>query len=346
MCTPSTIISSAKKVFSAKVPSSTVQEAIQPSTKTPHSIMESASFPLLPTEIRLQIWRNAIPEGRFIWVETSSSVDVNYSTGEFTIGTLSPTYIPTVLHINHESRCLGLSIFHLSLKLNKDDKCTNSIGYWNPSADTIFLSNTDSVTQLYRPENEKYTLGEIMDLCHAKHLALPWNVDISAELQFKMPGLTERPWMPRWLTSEALESVTFVVPFNLTAWNLLLLQDYTAWNEKRKRKISSDEPEKSRWKIMMKSQSKAMAYSISTHDWIQGSRLTIAETKAEIERIFQEFRERDEQDGRTWKVPVVDVQAIAHDTEEIRRRRKDFWIYPGKRENELSRHNSFHPHDS
>jgi hypothetical protein len=53
--------------------------------------MESASFPLLPTEIRLQIWRNAIPEGRFIWVETSGSVDANYSTGEFTIGTLSPT---------------------------------------------------------------------------------------------------------------------------------------------------------------------------------------------------------------------------------------------------------------
>ena len=94
----------------------------------------------------------------------------------------------------------------------------------------------------------------------------------------------------------------------------------------------------------MKTQSKATAYSISTHDWIQGSRLTTAETKAEIERIFQEFRERDEQDGRTWKVPLIDVQAIAHDMEEIRRRRKDFWIAARNRGNEVSKHNSFHPH--
>jgi hypothetical protein len=83
---------------------------------------------------------------------------------------------------------------------------------------------------------------------------------------------------------------------------------------------------------------------LSTHDWIQGSRSTIAETKAEIEGIFQEFRGRDEQDGRTWKVPLVDVQAIAHDMEEIRRRRKDFWIAARTRGNEVSKHNSFHPH--
>ena len=82
---------------------------------------------------------------------------------------------------------------------------------------------------------------------------------------------------------------------------------------------------------MMTNQSNATAYSISTHDWIQYSRLTTAEIKAEIERIFQGFRERDEQDGKTWKVPLVDVQAIAHDMEEIRGRRKDFWIHPGKR---------------
>jgi hypothetical protein len=241
--------------------------------------------------------------------------------------------IPTILHINHESRCLGLSIFHLSLKPNKDDKRTNSIGYWNPSADTIFLSNTHSVTQIDRPENEGCTLGEIKDLCHVKHLALPGNIDISIRLQFKMPGLTERPWMPRWLTSEALESVTFVVPFNLTAWD-----------EETERKTVLDEPEKSRFKIMMKNQSKATAYSISTHDWIQGSRLTTAETKAEIERIFQEFRERDEQDGRTWKVPLVDVQAIAHDIKEIRRGRKAFWIAARNQGNKVSKHNFFHPH--
>jgi hypothetical protein len=150
-----------------------------------------------------------------------------------------------------------------------------------------------------------------------------------------MPGLTERPWMPRWLTSEALESVTFVVPFNLTAWK-----------EETERKTVLNESENSRWKIMMKTHSKATAYSISTHDWIQSSRLTRAETKSEIERIFQEFRERDEKDGKTWKVPRVDVQAMAHDMEEIRRRRKDFWIHPRKGENEVSRHNPFHTHYS
>jgi hypothetical protein len=67
--------------------------------------------------------------------------------------------------------------------------------------------------------------------------------------------------------------------------------------------------------------------------------LTTAETKAEIERIFQEFRERDEQDGGTWKVPLVDVQAIAHDMKEIRRRRKDLWIPARNRGNEVSRNN-------
>jgi hypothetical protein len=134
--------------------------------------------------------------------------------------------------------------------------------------------------------------------------------------------------MPRWLTSEALESVTFVVPFTLKAWN------------ETERIPVLNEPEKGRWMIMMKSQSKATTYSVSTHDWIQGSRLTTAETKAEIERIFQEFRERDELDGKTWKVPRVDVQAIAHDTEEIRRRQKDFWIAARKRGSEVSRHNS------
>jgi hypothetical protein len=329
MYTPSTIINSAKKVLSAKVSSSTIQEVIQLSTKTPHSIMESASFPLLPTEIRLQIWRAAIPEGRFIWAEIRN-ID-HFPTGPFTVGTLSPTCIPTILHINHESRCVGLSIFHLSLKPTKDDKDINSIGYWNPSADTIFLSNTYPVTRNHRPEGWTYssTLGEIRDLCHVKHLALPWNIDISTGLQFKIPGLTERPWMPRWLTSEVLESVTFVVPFNLTAWN-----------EETERKAVLNESEKGRWKILMKSQAKATAYSILTHEWIQNSRLTTAETKAEIERIFQEFREMDEQDGMTWKVPVVDVQAIAHDMEEIRRRRKDFWIAARNRGNEVSRHNS------
>jgi hypothetical protein len=121
--------------------------------------------------------------------------------------------------------------------------------------------------------------------------------------------------------------VTFVVPFNLMAWN------------ETERKTVLNESENSRWRIMMKTQSKATAYSISTHDWIQGSRLTTAETKAEIERIFQEFRERDEQDGRTWKVPLVDVQAIAHDMKEIRRRRKDLWIPARNRGNKVSRNN-------
>jgi hypothetical protein len=63
--------------------------------------------------------------------------------------------------------------------------------------------------------------------------------------------------------------------------------------------------------------------------------LTTAETKAEIERIFQEFREMDEQDGMAWKVPLVDVQAIAHDMEEIRRGRKDFCIPAKNRGHEV-----------
>jgi hypothetical protein len=141
--------------------------------------MESASFSLLPAEIRLQIWRAAIPKGRFIWVEIRNIG--NFAAGPFTVGTLSPTCIPTILHINHESRCVGLSIFHLSLKPTKDDKDINSIGYWKPSADTIFLSNAMPVTHNHRPLGWIYnsTLGEIKDLCHMKHLALPWNINIS-----------------------------------------------------------------------------------------------------------------------------------------------------------------------
>lgn len=327
MCTPSTKINSAEKVLLEKVPSSTVQELIEPSTATPHSMMEFASFPLFPTEIRLQIWRAAIPKGRFIWVETRNAG--NFSTDSSTIGTRSPICIPTILHINHESRSVGLSIFNLSLKPTKDDKDINSIGYWNPDADTIFLSNTYLNLNRGRPENWIYnsTLGEIKELCHVKHLALLWYIGVSAGLRFNVTSLTQRPWIPRWLTCEALESVTFVVPFNFTIWKSKEIERNPALNES----------EKGWCKIMMKTPSQATSYSIPTHEWIQSSHLTIAEKKAEIERIFEEFRERDELDGLTWKVPLVDVQGIAHDMEEIRRGRKDFCIAAKNREYEVSR---------
>jgi hypothetical protein len=126
--------------------------------------------------------------------------------------------------------------------------------------------------------------------------------------------LGERLWIPTWLTSEALESVTFVVEF-----------DKKPWYEEGERAIVFYEPEESRWQNLMNERT-PRAYAMEQYSWVQGSHLTPAETKAEIMKILEDFREREEQAGREWKVPRVEVQALAHDTGRIGRRRKDFWI--------------------
>ena len=157
-------------------------------------------------------------------------------------------------------------------------------------------------------------LGEIKDLSHVKHLALLWDHIISG-LQFKMPIVRmDGPSMPRWLTSEALESVTFVIEF-----------DKKPWYEEKDRATVFYEPEESRWQDLMNERT-AGAYAIGDYDWVRGSHLTPAETKAEVTRILEVFKKIEEQAWRMWKVPRVEVQAITHDRGRIGRRRNDFWI--------------------
>ncbi|PQE19751.1 hypothetical protein CJF32_00010186 [Rutstroemia sp. NJR-2017a WRK4] len=88
-------------------------------------------FPLLPPELRLQIWAHALPAPRTLKVK----IDAYSSSHAELLGPFAP--IPTIMHVCSESRSVGLRVFRLGLgpALDKDGRNF----YWDPRVDTLYL---------------------------------------------------------------------------------------------------------------------------------------------------------------------------------------------------------------
>jgi len=118
-------------------------------------------FSDLPAEVRLQIWKLAIPKSRILRAKVEPR-----PTGATIFGPFSP--VPTILHICHESRHLGLTIFRRWFQHILDGR--NDF-YWNPSIDTLYLV-------LFRDGSGHPRAAEILSLSvemtpDVQHLALP-----------------------------------------------------------------------------------------------------------------------------------------------------------------------------
>ena len=86
-------------------------------------------FPKLPTELRLQIWKYAIPGARKITLKRrKNSSQLSVTTPSLTA---SP-YTPDILHVCQESRAMALEYYQVSFA----KECTRPM-YFNPNQDVV-----------------------------------------------------------------------------------------------------------------------------------------------------------------------------------------------------------------
>ncbi|KAF7893955.1 hypothetical protein EAF00_007469 [Botryotinia globosa] len=165
-------------------------------------------FRNLPPELRLHIWRHALPSGRTLKVKVDAYDDARASLqGNFSA-------IPSICHVNSESRCLALSILRNGLGPNTEE----SDFYWNPNTDTIYFPPSASWTS---GTMEKHLFGEKVPASYrndgimpvVQHIALPLNIWLAQGLYLEpLPGR----WLLDWLYKfPALQSVTLLIePFD------------------------------------------------------------------------------------------------------------------------------------
>ncbi|KAI6708305.1 hypothetical protein PZA11_007043 [Diplocarpon coronariae] len=189
------------------------------------------NFCSLPTEIRLMIWKLAIPGPRVLRM----CIPRDKSRVPWTYSTSSPA-IPSILHVNLESRIVGLSLFTLNFPL-KQRQCRPPpyrpalSTYWNPARDTLYLpdfhapEDADVAADVARDAVEGSDAGLPADdsllgrrfhhhnLMAMQHLALPWKTKVASGFDFRTGSdRCGGEWMPRWLFGfPSLKSVTFVV---------------------------------------------------------------------------------------------------------------------------------------
>jgi hypothetical protein len=91
-------------------------------------------FPMLPVEIRLIIWRMALPGPRIVEVYLDQVTDKNSGPVDDVIKTNTPP--PTLMHVNFESRKVALEKYWLRLCNPTIKTCLAQI---DPAEDTIFI---------------------------------------------------------------------------------------------------------------------------------------------------------------------------------------------------------------
>ncbi|PQE06230.1 hypothetical protein CJF30_00005195 [Rutstroemia sp. NJR-2017a BBW] len=163
-------------------------------------------FPLLPPELRLQIWAHALPVPRTLKVK----IDAYSSAHAELLGPFAP--IPTIMHVCAESRSVGLGVFRLGLgpALDKDGRNF----YWDPRVDTLYLPPAAAWAN--------GVLGEFLGrggippdwvndgfMRVVRHIALPLNVWLARGLYLEPE---EGRWLIQWLRRlPELRSVTLLV---------------------------------------------------------------------------------------------------------------------------------------
>ncbi|PQE03576.1 hypothetical protein CJF31_00010147 [Rutstroemia sp. NJR-2017a BVV2] len=186
--------------------------AAQPAPPPLHTPTTFPLFPLLPAELRLQIWSHALPSPRTLKVK----IDAYSSAHAELLGPFAP--IPSIMHVCAESRSVGLSIYRLGLGPALDADGRNF--YWDPRVDTVYLPPSAAWTNgvlgefLGRGEGEgKNGIPEnwVNDgfMRVVRHIALPLNVWLARGLYLEPE---EGRWLMPWLRRlPELRSVTLLV---------------------------------------------------------------------------------------------------------------------------------------
>lgn len=112
----------------------------------------AVKFSDLPLEIRIEIYKLAIPLSRVIRLQLTKYSATGNKSCKYVedpkrhFESLSPPCIPTILHINRESRAIGLKIFKNTFgaplsdrKDSKGEYAEKRGTYWNPKIDTLYL---------------------------------------------------------------------------------------------------------------------------------------------------------------------------------------------------------------
>ncbi|KAF7877249.1 hypothetical protein EAF04_000933 [Stromatinia cepivora] len=162
----------------------------------------------LPPELRLQIWRYALPNGRTLKIKVDAYDDTRASLqGNFSA-------IPTICHVNSEARVLALSICRIGLGPNTEE----SDFYWNPNTDTIYFPPSASWTNgtleqyLFKEKvPDSYRNNGIMPV--VQHIAFPLNVWLAQGLYLEPLSAC---WLLDWLHKfPSLQSLTLLIePFD------------------------------------------------------------------------------------------------------------------------------------
>jgi hypothetical protein len=151
-------------------------------------------FSDLPTEIRSEIWRLAIPKSRILRVKAELG-----SSSASLIGPFSP--VPTILHVCQESRRFGLSVFRRGFQ-----DISNGLNdfYWNPSIDTLYLVpfGEENVRSYLIP----YHTIPLETLPDAQHLAFPLT-----GMLFLGMSRTDSPLINWLATIPSLQTICFVI---------------------------------------------------------------------------------------------------------------------------------------
>jgi len=159
--------------------------------------MSFTFFPRLPTEIRLQIWNEAIPPGRILRVLLTHEL-------ETFVYPFEPYRTPAILHVCQESRDVGLSIFRHDL----GTRCNDHF-WWNPRVDTVFrtclapvnppgYSAPDFVPSEDEPTSPEHSFKMLQYMQNTRHLAIPLTL---STLEFLSLDLlrTKDIKSPQWL---------------------------------------------------------------------------------------------------------------------------------------------------
>lgn len=162
----------------------------------------------LPPELRLNVWRHALPKGRTLKVRVDAYDDSRASLLD------KFSAVPTICHVNSEARQLALSILRNGLGPNTEE----SDFYWNPNEDIVYFPPSVSWTN---GSLEKYLFKDKVPSSYrndgilpvAQHLALPLNVWLAQGLYLE--PLASR-WTLDWLHKfPHLQSLTLLIePFD------------------------------------------------------------------------------------------------------------------------------------
>ncbi|PVH84847.1 hypothetical protein DL98DRAFT_528262 [Cadophora sp. DSE1049] len=111
-------------------------------------------FPKLPTEIRLMVWELVLPGERVVRIEEFTNTGRRHKPCASCRCIGSRACVPTLLHVNHETRHLALKSYTVTFK-NRLLKPT----YFNPNLDILLFASVDAFIKFAEPVMLSHTLN-------------------------------------------------------------------------------------------------------------------------------------------------------------------------------------------